>query len=107
MKNIIAIAALSVTAFAAIPCQAQPSQDGFIAVVPYGDLNLASAAGARTLENRIEAAADRLCGFPEAPGLNESLRVKDCREGVMNSARPQISRAMAMNDKGTIAFASR
>ncbi len=109
MKNIIALAALSVAGFAAVPCQAQPgaAEEGFIAFVPYGDLNLASAAGARTLENRIEAAADRICGFPQAPGLTEALRVQDCRDDVLNSARPQVSRALAMNDTSAIAFASR
>lgn len=109
MKNIIALAALSIAGFAAVPCQAQPdaAEEGFIAFVPYGDLNLASAAGARTLENRIEAAADRICGFPKAPGLAETLRVQDCRDDVLNSARPQVSRALAMNDQGAIAFASR
>ena len=109
MKNIIALTALAMAGFAAFPCQAQPNatEDGFIAFVPYGDLNLASAAGARRLEGRIEAAADRICGVPQAPGLAEALRVQDCRDDVLNSARPQVSRAMAMNDKGTIAFASR
>ena len=109
MKNIIALAALSAAAFAAFPCQAQSNaaDEGFIAVVPYGDLNLASAAGARTLENRVEAAADRICGFPQAPGLTEALRVQDCRDEVLSSAQPQLNRALASNDRGLIAFASR
>src|SRR3546814_14755293 len=90
----LAIAAV-IAAFAALPVQAQPNaaEQGFIAFVSYSDLNLASAAGARTLENRIEAAADRICGFTQAPGLVEALRVKSCRDDVLNSARPQVSRS--------------
>lgn len=109
MKKIVTLALAATAAFAAFPVQAQPNaaEEGFVAFVSYSDLNLASAAGARTLENRIEAAADRICGFTKAPGLVEALRVQSCRDDVLNSARPQVSRAVAMKDDGRVALASR
>lgn len=71
-------------------------------VVPYGDLNLASAAGAETLEKRLKVAAIRVCGFEQAPGLAETLSVKKCRAGVLDTARPQVSQAIAMRSAGSI-----
>ena len=107
MKTLIALA-LAATAFAALPAQAQPDDLAVdvVASVPYSDLNLASAAGARTLEYRIKAAANRLCGVEQAPGLAESERVQGCRDSVIDSARPQISQALAMNGTGSVALAA-
>ena len=109
MKKFVTLAVAAIAVFAALPAQAQTqaAEESFVAFVPYGDLNLASAAGARTLENRIEAAADRICGFTQAPGLAEALRVQSCRDDVLNSARPQVGRAVAMKDDGRVALASR
>src|SRR3546814_16639410 len=86
----LAIAAV-IAAFAALPVQAQPNaaEPGFIAFVSYSDLNLASAAGARPLENRIEAAATRICGLTQAPGLVEASRGSTCRdEGLTHAPQP-------------------
>src|SRR3546814_17899309 len=97
----LAIAAV-IAAFAALPVQAQPNaaEQGFIAFVSYSDLNLASAAGARTHEHRIDAAADRTCGFTTAPGLVEALPVPSCRDDALHSAPPPLSRAVALKEHG-------
>lgn len=106
--KIIATLALAAAAVSALPAQAQPDvpPETIVAFVPYDDLNLESAAGARTLENRIKAAANRLCGAPQAPGLAESERVEACREDVLGSARPQIDEALAMAGTGSVALAA-
>lgn len=108
MKTIVALALAATAAVAAMPAQAQPdvAATNVIAVVPYADLNLASAAGARTLESRIKAAANRICGAEQAPGLEESTRVQSCRDSVIDSAQPQVSQALAMNGTGSVALAS-
>ena len=104
MKTIVTLAA-AVAALAAMPCQAQSPADGAV-LVPYGDLNLASASGAATLERRIKAAANRICGVEQAPGLAETLSVQGCRADVFDSARPQISKALAMNGSGSVSLAA-
>lgn len=104
MKTLVTLAAAAV-AFSAIPCQAQSPADGTV-LVPYGDLNLASASGAAALERRIKAAANRICGTEQAPGLAETLSVQGCRDDVFESARPQISKALAMNGSGSVSLAA-
>ena len=106
--KIIATLAVAVSAFAALPASAQPAAepDAYVVFVPYGDLNLASAAGAATLEARIKAVANRVCGVEQAPGLAETDRVQDCRANVLDSARPQISQALAMGGTGSVALAA-
>ena len=55
---LLSLAALSGTAQAA----AAPAADEVRVVVPYGDLNLASADGMGALRHRVEAAARKICG---------------------------------------------
>jgi UrcA family protein len=106
MKTIF-VSALAAAALVAPAAHAgSPAHENFVVFVAYDDLNLASAAGARTLENRIDAVADRMCGTPKAPGLAETRRLDGCRASVTKSARPQISQALAMNGSGAIALAA-
>ena len=53
MKKLI-ILAVAAALLPAMPALAQPEADAdtYVVSVPYGDRNLASAAGARTLANR-------------------------------------------------------
>ncbi len=72
--NLICAAALLMGAAAAAPAAAQQVQSE---VVYYGDLDLWSAEGADALIQRIENAADRVCG--DAPGpapvaIQQSIR---------------------------------
>lgn len=55
---LLSLAALSGTAQAA----PAPAADEVRVVVPYGDLNLASADGMGALRHRVEAAARKICG---------------------------------------------
>jgi len=53
--------------------------------VRYGDLNLASAAGATTLYNRIRGAARFVCG-EEGRGIDEQLVWNDCYHTTVSDA---------------------
>lgn len=46
--------------------------------VKYGDLNLATTAGATALYQRIRGAADRVCGVPDTQELARLARAKVC-----------------------------
>jgi UrcA family protein len=58
--------------------------------VPYADLNLASAAGERTLIMRVRGAARRIC----APQMDSHPYI-NCRGFAWRGAKPQIDRAVA------------
>ncbi|MFC3712090.1 UrcA family protein [Sphingoaurantiacus capsulatus] len=70
--------------------------------VAYADLDLASAAGQATLDRRLDAAADSVCGqngFVDLAGLRA---IDACRGKAVAGARAQMMTAGA----GTIQFAS-
>jgi UrcA family protein len=58
--------------------------------VPYADLNLASAAGERTLVTRVRGAIRRVCG----PHMDTHPYI-NCRGYAWRDAKPQIERAVA------------
>lgn len=72
--------------------------------VSYADLNLASAAGERTLNRRVGGAVRNVCA-PQA----EAIAQLNCRNFAWRGARPQIDRAvtrasqMAANGVSSIA----
>lgn len=105
-----AVAALTVASSAA----AEPDDWGapLSVTVRYGDLNLASDAGAKTMLARIEVAARRVCG--QAPDLRDLGRVAvydHCRsdavartvrtlgEPLVAAAAGMSTRAVALNGK--------
>ena len=59
---------LSSLAGAALIVAAAGSASAQEARIPWGDLDLGTGRGAATLDNRIEAAADRLCRNARRPG---------------------------------------
>jgi UrcA family protein len=81
--------------------QAEPRASLRMARVPYGDLDLASAAGARTMLHRLTVAAKALCVNLHTPVLpGESGRADRCRKETIASAverlhRPQLTLALA------------
>lgn len=63
--------------------------------ITYEDLNLASAAGERTLNHRVETGVTSLCteitgGYAVSP----TFEMIACRRTAWNQARPQISQAV-------------
>lgn len=110
MKKIVTLAAAAAAAFAGFPANAQSvqlSEDGQYRIsIPYTDLNLASPAGVRTLEGRIKAAANVVCGTPRPTSLIEARGIPACRHDVMRVARPQMELALNTRGNGSIASAA-
>jgi len=109
MKTLLSLAIASAAALSALPAGAHTihiSDDGRYRIsIPYGDLNLASPAGVRTLEGRLKAASQAVCGGPRVMGVAEARTVGACRRNVLAVARPQLM--LALNgEKGSIALAA-
>lgn len=89
------------------------------AVVRYGDLDLASAAGARVMLARIERAAEEACGRspylrdPGSPQINFRMSdYRNCREqsvaqAVASLNAPAVTRLYAETRNGPARFAGR
>jgi UrcA family protein len=72
------------TAFAAMPAQAAS-----VARVTYADLDLASAAGQRTLAHRLNGAASKVC--PTQAG--DWYAQYDCRQTALGRAHADLAKA--------------
>lgn len=112
MKTLLPLAVAAAATFAASPAGAHSihiSDDGGYRIsIPYGDLNLASPAGARTLQGRLKAASRAACGgTPKVMGLAEARAFETCRRNVLEVARPKLSLALEPRDSGNIALAAR
>lgn len=105
MIKMLVQVALATAAFAAAPAIAQ-NADTREESVYYGDLNLASQQGAAALEGRVKAAARRICGVEQAPGLAEHMGIRTCRAEVLAGARPQMSAALARQGSGSVVVAA-
>jgi UrcA family protein len=94
---------LAAAALAAVPAFAQEPMS---IAVPYGDLNLASSDGSALLKARVKAAARRICGIEQAPGLAEHLPIRTCRAEVFASAKPQMLAALNGQGSGSVVVAA-
>ncbi|HUL19356.1 MAG TPA: UrcA family protein [Steroidobacteraceae bacterium] len=61
--------------------------------VPYGDLDLATSAGAHTLYERIAGAARTVCGF-EGTSLIEQSLWNSCYRGAISEAVAKVNRPL-------------
>ena len=62
--------------------------------VHYGDLNLSTTAGARTLYTRLGAAARRVCGSqPLYTELREQARFRSCYDQALDTAVRKVDSA--------------
>lgn len=95
---------LAAAAFAAVPALAQEAPVSM--TVSYGDLNLSSAQGNALFKARVKAAARRICGVAQAPGLAELRAVQTCRTDVMSSAEPQMLAARNGTGSGSVVVAA-
>ena len=90
----LAIAAAAVLAVAA-PAGAQTSEAVISVSVPYADLDIGQAAGAKVLFERIKMAADRACGGePDLRLLDQHARFDQCRKEAINRAVTQLDSPM-------------
>jgi UrcA family protein len=86
-----------VAALAAVPATAQPAET-FTAAVQQDDLNLTSPAGRATLNGRVKALANRMCGAVPVAPLREAAPVAACRAALFRSAVASLAGAPAGAD---------
>ena len=60
-------------------------------VVPYGDLDVADPAGADTLTQRIDAAAEKVCDRPDMRDLKAMVAFEECKADALAGAMEQLS----------------
>jgi UrcA family protein len=63
--------------------------------VSYADLNLASAAGAKSFEARIRNAAKQVCGVGTARELPAAAAADRCYEAAINDASTKMQQAIS------------
>jgi UrcA family protein len=85
MKNIVIVAAVA-AAIAAVPAAAQET-----ASVYYGDLNVASSAGAQVLGERLESTAGAVCARPDNRNLKGMLAWQECKDAAVTSGVEQLA----------------
>lgn len=100
MKTIVNIVAAVAVLGVAAPAVAGPATR--TTTVAYQDLDLAKAAGAKALENRVEAAARRVCGAPESFEGQEIAKVANCRRDAFEGARPAMEVALSKARRGSV-----
>ena len=71
-------------------------------LVDYADLNLASAAGRRALDNRIAAAVDTVCSDGESLDLRFNSLSRACRNEAFAAAQPQRDAAVGGQRTGSV-----
>jgi UrcA family protein len=76
---------------AAAPAFAQPPA----VVVRTTGLDLATAAGAATLDRRIDRAIERLCGIAAPTDLAGQAAIADCRAAALNDLAPRRETLLA------------
>lgn len=66
------------------------AEETIVEVVRYGDLNIHSEAGRKTLLKRINAAVDRACGESSYPRSLRQREFRNCRSKTLDNALAQI-----------------
>ena len=82
-----ALAAASLAILAIAPAAAQEVQ----ATVRYGDLDIASPAGAEALNARLLGAIDSVCERPVSRDLKVIKSWEACKDAAMSSALEQLA----------------
>ena len=93
------------TALLATPALAQ-SDEALRVVVHAGDLNLASPAGAASLQRRVVLAAQSVCSVKTGDALHDRYLSDMCRRAALMHAQPQVDLALANARKGAVMAAS-
>lgn len=92
MKTLLAFSALA-GALWALPAAAEPLSSQTTRVVSYGDLDLATHEGRRTLDRRIGVAVRSACGAASSADLVGKRDVRRCRAATYAAIGP-VSPAM-------------
>ena len=84
--TIKALAAVSLSLLAVAPAAAHEVQ----ATVHYGDLDIATTAGAEALNARVLGAIDTVCARPVSRDLKVIKSWEACKDAAMSSALEQL-----------------
>lgn len=87
MKTLLALSALA-GALWALPAAAEPVSSQTTRVVSYGDLDLATHEGRRTLDRRIGIAVRSACGTASSADLVGKREVRRCRDATYAAIGP-------------------
>lgn len=93
-----ALAAASLSLLAVAPAAAEEVQ----ATVYFGDLDVASAAGAATLNARLLGTIDALCERPRVLDLKANVAWNECKDTAMSSALEQLAVKGASLPRATV-----
>ena len=91
---------------AASPALAEPAQP-VISFVQVGDLDLASAAGQRTLDRRLSQAIVEVCGDPSPADLAGQNKARNCRHELRARLDVERDQRIAKASTGPILVAAR
>jgi UrcA family protein len=87
----VLVASLSLLAAASVATAAAAQEPAPSVRVPYGDLDLTAAPGARVMFERIKNAADRACGgVPDIRDLERRTSFGHCTRGAVARAVTQL-----------------
>jgi UrcA family protein len=98
--SIISVIAASLITLSWAACSAQARAAGETVVgvekVSYGDLNLATEAGAKVLYRRLRRAADQVCTSSGRGSLDAGIKAawRACYDKAMNSAVASVNKPM-------------
>ena len=83
--------AVALSTIAAAPVAAQDAPTAQVAI-NYGDLDLATPAGAEVLGSRINAGVKAVCDRPDIRNLKSMVAFEQCKDAAMTSANEQLLR---------------
>lgn len=106
LKIILASALATAALIKGVPALAEPGPMA-VSIVPTADLDLATQAGQRTLEQRLVTAAHAVCDTASAADLKSRNAERECRSNVLQSARSKASAIVRRNSSESIAVAVR
>jgi len=94
---------LSVSAASALADSVSAAPAPRSIAVAYADLDLGTQRGITILNQRVRRAAARLCDRRSVRPLGDYLAQQDCVAGTMQTARPQIEQALAVDRHARLA----
>ena len=104
VRNAFLALAATAAAFATTGIGISPAfaRTADVVTVGYSDLNLASSAGRRALDNRIEAAVGLVCDSGESAELRLNAMERACRAEATAAAAPQRNAAVNGHRTGIV-----
>jgi len=107
IKSLTIAIAATAAAFMASPAVAEPAEQLNVATVHTADIDLATDAGRRALNQRLTIAAHELCDTASAVDLKALNAERDCRAAVLKNGRAKAQLVAARKSGEVIALAVR